>query len=433
MDQRLVCLVDTNIFLHFKPLDELDWPTLCGEAAADLMVGIEVVRELDEHKHHSGNRLKKRAGAALRCIEERSKDTGPDASLHVTVAFQEATVDWAGQGLDPTIADDRIIARAIALRQDGRRVMLATDDTALRLKATAHGFDCCAFSDEDRATELKSEDELELEQLRAQLRTLRAAVSDLTLGFLRDNEIVNHANFILHPLALMSEEALATLVEEETRPHAYVAPPPVALTGLAGIAMMPRFSFLERDPTEQEIQEYQEAFARHKAEYADYIRLRDGRDALNSRTVSLQLVIKNDGQAPGDDIHVVLHVPDPVVVLESSGEETPWDDTPAPPPPPRKPWQRVLPSDALSRTMFLPSSFARGPVTPPNVSPPSIRRTNSYEIAVDIRRLKQAMLLNLDPIYVFYPEETFNFSMTYKIICGTRPGVQDGVLHVVVE
>src|SRR5437868_4439637 len=64
---KVVC-VDTNVFLHFTPLDQMDLSDIAEGRPLELLVCVPVVRELSQKKHDP--RLGEKARKALRMIEE---------------------------------------------------------------------------------------------------------------------------------------------------------------------------------------------------------------------------------------------------------------------------------------------------------------------------------------------------------------------------
>jgi len=79
--------LDTNLFLHFRPLHEVDWPALLKDQPVELLLAPIVVRELESHKdQHSSKKLRARAresvGRIAELLEEREE--GP-LREHVTL------------------------------------------------------------------------------------------------------------------------------------------------------------------------------------------------------------------------------------------------------------------------------------------------------------------------------------------------------------
>src|SRR5438105_35064 len=62
--EHLTVFLDTNIYLHYQPFEQIDWRKLLKSRCITLCVPAVVVSELDKHKdEHRTRRIRKRAGA----------------------------------------------------------------------------------------------------------------------------------------------------------------------------------------------------------------------------------------------------------------------------------------------------------------------------------------------------------------------------------
>jgi len=53
MDNPTYCFIDTNVLIHGKTFDELDWPEIVGASEVCLVLATVVLKELDKHKNES--------------------------------------------------------------------------------------------------------------------------------------------------------------------------------------------------------------------------------------------------------------------------------------------------------------------------------------------------------------------------------------------
>ena len=66
----LYAFLDTNVFLHYQPFDQIKWTEVLGTTNVVLVATPVVIRELDEHKdQHRISAIRDRARAALKKIE----------------------------------------------------------------------------------------------------------------------------------------------------------------------------------------------------------------------------------------------------------------------------------------------------------------------------------------------------------------------------
>lgn len=137
-----IVVVDTSIAYVEAAVYNVD--ELRKLAPVELVIPFTVLSELDRLIERGGEK-RDRARKALRVIEElarRGALKGPvSAGDQVTVRVASLKEEVEQAGLDPQIADDRILALAIHLAKDGARVILAAAEFALTAKATAAGLE----------------------------------------------------------------------------------------------------------------------------------------------------------------------------------------------------------------------------------------------------------------------------------------------------
>src|SRR4051812_40650440 len=99
---------DTNVFLHFPPLSQIDWCKLADAKTVHLVVCLQVIHELDDKK--SDSRLGQRADRAIKEIREGHR-TGQSLRNGVTLSIFNQELRYADfpTTLSPDSADDRIV------------------------------------------------------------------------------------------------------------------------------------------------------------------------------------------------------------------------------------------------------------------------------------------------------------------------------------
>jgi len=144
---HLTLIVDTNLFLECRSLEEIPWDDL-NVAQIDLIISRPVLKELDEHKKNRAGRTFKKAleaGKRLRKMvtggtgQETIRGEGPLVTLSIMQASR-IKPDLA-QELDPNFPDDAILLRLLEYQSSypDSDVRLLTHDTGPM--ATAKGLD----------------------------------------------------------------------------------------------------------------------------------------------------------------------------------------------------------------------------------------------------------------------------------------------------
>ena len=72
---------------------------------------------------------------------------------------------------------------------------------------------------------------------------------------------------------------------------------------------------------------------------------------------------------------------------------------------------------------------------PSNVSGPTIRKVNSYEVHVHVQKAKHNLPLELDPLFVVFDhsESANSFTIDYRILAANIPNAVLGKLHMIIE
>jgi len=127
---------DSNVFLQCRPLEGLDWAGVTADTAVELKLVAQVYRELDRLKQGGNARRSKRARRwveRLRPIalgdtdEVVLRESGPRLSLRLAPRLAPGAL--AGHALDLDVADERIVAEALAYAQaSGEPLALLSDD-----------------------------------------------------------------------------------------------------------------------------------------------------------------------------------------------------------------------------------------------------------------------------------------------------------------
>ena len=121
--------VDTNVFLHFRPLNEIDWLDLLNAEEVVVTICTAVVTELDEKKFSAPlQTLRERAKKSLNLLEQWD---GKEIRTNVSVRLlkPEPSLDWQASGLDPLVKDDRILGAALSQALDGYATHIVRIDT----------------------------------------------------------------------------------------------------------------------------------------------------------------------------------------------------------------------------------------------------------------------------------------------------------------
>ncbi|MEZ5406493.1 MAG: PIN domain-containing protein [Acidimicrobiales bacterium] len=143
-------ILDTNIYLHYKPLHDILWLNVLDAPSVRVIVPLAVVRELDDKKNYASGRLSRRADDRLKLLRKLLDDgRGPTAipkrrgvTIEVPLGFDD---------LDRRNVDEAILTVTSMLNGRGSPgAILVTGDYSMQLRARAQGLDVKILEDDYR-------------------------------------------------------------------------------------------------------------------------------------------------------------------------------------------------------------------------------------------------------------------------------------------
>lgn len=427
--------LDTNIHLHYQPVEAIDWCTELKVPRVDVIVPPVVIRELNKHKDSSQDRrLKQRATTVLRSLFSRfegSASSTPRATVRpdVDVVFEpsDARIDFEAHRLSPLIQDDHLLASVLQFRQDHPEapIILVAADYGLIMKACAHNIDARLLSDRWKKPEDVDHLEARNKELEAEVRRLSEKIPHLKLTF---HDGASFVRVSLPKPFQPAPENIITELDHIKRKYPKMIDPTSQPSSV--------IDFNQISP--EQIAQYNQKLDQFYADYDRYLHAKGGWGNHMRRTVALQMLLVNDGSVPAQDIDIILHFPDGFALYNAATLPGPPRE-PKPPGKPRSPLDS-LHAASLSRVLDpvgrLPE-FWQMPVVPPhhNVSEPEIRRTNSYEVTIQVERVKHGLPEALDPLFVAFDsfDGAASFQITYTLHAENLPSKATGELHVKVE
>ncbi|HET9066731.1 MAG TPA: PIN domain-containing protein [Gemmatimonadales bacterium] len=440
--------LDTNIWVHFRPVEEIDWPRLLGACHVEIVVPRITVQELDKLKDSApSRRVQDRARRGLKLVERSSITPGEPIRLNVRLRVLTDSVrsDFASLGLDPERADDVLIAAMSAFRSENSsdRVVLFSDDTGARITARQLDFEPMELDEDER---LRDADPIEAEnqRLRRQVQQLTIRLPVLAVRIqggqsggtrlevptpaVHSENREDYVNAALASARRLAPEQEAEHKEPQPRPKSASSGKGLDISKLA--SHWKGISASEYERYQRDRENYLSAVAKHAAgEWR--------REDVNARSARLPMNLINSGTAVAHDLDVELHIPDgPTVEVWSMTERLP---EPVPPTPPRTGFQFL--TSGLSTTDISSHGFPRlGYLDDvrfqgdrPNISGASIRKSQSYDVKYEVGRIKHNTTEELGVLKLIFaePPKSKGLTIEWKIRCENLPEVVEGQLHIV--
>ena len=379
-------ILDTMVYLHYRPVDELCLTELLDASDVTVLVPRITLQELDGHKNtHQSAKIRERARNRLAAIQKWI-DAGEIAPrISIKFGATRPKIDFAAHGLEPRWNDDQLLATVIEFRDEHpeERVALLTQDTGLLLSAKQFGIEAVMVPDDKRLPPEEDPLAKENQELKNQLLRLKTARPNLILRFRGDSDELTHAEFELEgPVAVPpfdKEGFLAQLRIAVPEIH----PNPTGPLGSPSRSFALSEAFRQPVP-DSEYKRYNEERETYLQQMLNYVDRTAAYLTRPERTLLLELELRNVGATPGEDIDIYVHFPDGFGLY--SEDDLP--QRPCEPSPPEKPQTDLQRSMAnlkprFERPPFLDRLCDIGPS-----GPFSLRKTDSYELTDNVARLK---------------------------------------------
>lgn len=312
-------VVDTNIFLHFQPLENLPWAELCGETVV-LVICSHVIRELNTHKDRATDSAKRDRARRGLALARGASGVQLPAGVTVQTLPMEPPDEWFASGLSRGEPDDVILAAGVGIMRErpGEDVRMLSDDVGPILKAPMIGLTAMELPERYRIPPTVDPHDAELRRLQAEVTSLKKAIPRPKLTF-EDGDAsyacqVPEPKF-LGPIPDPPEQALAGLRPMElpsndaTGSRQAVPTGDDPLTGILRMAASARRQFEALvAPTVEQVQDYNREVERFCTAYPSaYEKWQEYRDAM-SRLFVFQVVLENAGSAPAQDVDAYLRI-----------------------------------------------------------------------------------------------------------------------------
>jgi hypothetical protein len=335
---------DSNIFLHYPPLSELDWCRICDAKAVTLVVCLPVIHELDHKK--SDSRLGGRAERAVKQLREIYATDGViREGVTLAVYNQELRLEEFPASLSPDSNDDRIVhlVEKYIAANPGLAVAVVTEDFGMELRCEAHSVPVIRV---DTSLRLENpQDELTKKYRRAitELNDLKNRLPTFTLQAVPPGvEPATEAPFQCELADAWQPFDVQAEVAKQQQAH-----PKHSAAAMSMTAMIP--TFVSND----EWRRYNEKLDGYYLNYKLYLQQLNTWAQNNARTIEFDLWLGNVGSCPAEDVDVLLLLPGKLKwVAEKESEIAKPLLRPRPPKPPEKPEPRW--PFSLSIPTFLP-------------------------------------------------------------------------------
>lgn len=438
--KALRIVLDSNYFLHFKDLEEIQWSKLFEEEYSQIIACIvpPVISEIDKHKYSERPRLRERAGKVAKKLKEVLLQQSSECIVlknGISVELFTSSEDFSHL----SNLDDQIVECCRSLKKESDKefdLLVVTHDTLLQIKLAQAKIEYLDLGSEYLLTLEKSKEEKELSKAKQELKSLKNRLPVLKLLTEDKSTLVEFDTNEVGPNDLADIDSKIFEIKQEYPKHDREVEKNEPLSSMV-FAIQSMNGIKEED-----WQNYNSKLDDFYDQYESYLREKIEFENFKNRTLELDLELFNEGTLPASEVEIKLHITvskDVELYAYDDFEDLLESQQPTEPSAPSKPrgFAEVLAglhSDNYLRTFN--NSFALNPRVlnnggRSNVSYPKITPTNSYNVELDILSVKHHSSAKLRKMYLVFPENSYekSFKVEYQLICDELPNPVSGEIH----
>jgi len=405
-------VLDTNIYLHFKNFEQIDWKSLMNDDVT-VCVPVRILEEIDKHKDRSRGRIQKRAKALSARFGEIFLQ-GVTTALPIVGMQNPPSTAFDDPQYHKDIGDDWIILSALYSSYDKADIVIVAYDNGILIKAKNHGLGFFKMPEKLLLKEEPSEEEKQIKELKQQLAKYENRMPKPVLEFSDETSLLT----IEKPKFIDVEAELEQYKAELKASHPYQSTeePPKTDT---------RYLFRPIAPsTKEQKEEYNKKLDDFFEKKSNLKMLQLGKKLLDQRFVKLEFWLSNGGTSSLGDTTVFVTFPDDVKIYNQDSKESFIMEDPEVP---------VLKNN-LSAAVFADYYSKHADEKTIELWSPK-KALDNHEIRFSSKRLTHMMRQHLqseDDIYIDIGR-CGNFTITWIIVDSELIDPVKGELHVVVK
>lgn len=433
---------DTNVYLHFTPIDQYPWFNHIDRSDTICIVFTHpIIDEIELKKYDGKQHIKDRAIFAIKLIEKYINE--PEIKENLYCKFFEETITneyISSLGLNTSDGDDKIIASIIKFKDlinSDDKIYFITNDLGPKVKAKKFKLDC--FKPDANHFLPQPEDDFikKFNFLKLENEKLKNLSPKLFLKFQNDSIA---EKFIIQ----CNEEEKKNFINRMENENRNQYP---KLESEFKNRMLPSFDELEtmtdskRKKRIQQLQlatgmnltdinEYNSELDTYYWNYENYLNTLYEYISMKSLSLEINLKLINTGTIPAEDIDIYLHFPDGFLLYN----DVDYPNEPFLPEPPKKRGIFSL-LNPFNINFSIPRLDSQYQTEKPNISDPIIKKTNSYDVNIRVIKLNHNFEAKLKPMYIVFEkiEEVKNLKIKFEIRCANLPEIVNGNLNLQVS
>ncbi|WP_207459779.1 PIN domain-containing protein [Azospirillum sp. SYSU D00513] len=336
-----IIFIDTNCLIHLRDLKDLPWQSLFPKSKwIDIAIAPIVIEDLDKFKVDRESRRRDRSRQALAIIEEASTKADfrlflKEGSIKLSLRVSSASrVDWSSfPSLDPTRADDQLVATALSENALSPCVLLS-HDTGPLIRARMTGLAAHRPPADWHLPEQPDSTKQEIARLKREIETLRATRPSIHAAFELNGSVTTEIVFPIIQLPQIPLEIRKILSTEWISRHPKIflsSPDPHLRLGTM---------YFEDGYSKYDIDKYQKDYDDFERATESYFENMHKILKKTSMIMEVQYAIENTSSVTATNLTIKYTGPDDTILFGDKEEVPHWTDSLDMPLPPEQPKTR---------------------------------------------------------------------------------------------
>lgn len=396
--------LDTNIYLHYKPIEQLELTRFGANCV--LTIPRVILGELNKHKDsHPSKKIRDRARSICKTIHVWNDNKVVSDSLGFEFIIETSTPN--SHGLDSTSHDDRFLADILEHPASLKDKVLLTNDSNLCLTAKHLGIKVEEIDDKYKLPIEPDPLEKENQKLRREIDLIENSLPRLEIGLVPEGSTSKVDANPVFPLQInrdmLSDKEIELKVDEIR-----------SSLGEHRFSQLPaNFAFMV---SQEDISKYHNKLNDYPEEYRRYLIAHH--EFLSHPIYRFTIGIANIGTAPAKNVDIYIYFPDGFELYEEDSVPS----GPREPSLPSKPLSTIEKIRQSSR--WMDRNYFPALATKTNMlSSFSMKRTNSYEVEDSFRVIKHNESGCLPELFLRFNsfEEVRSFRCDYRVTVDNLP------------
>lgn len=305
-------VLDTNVYLHYKDFEQVDWKSMVGDDVT-ICVPMIVLGEIDKHKDQGRGKIQKRAKKLSSRFSELFLQ-GETAKIAVEEMDNPPSTAFDDTRFHKDINDDWVILSALHASHDTSSTVIVSGDNGILLKAKHFGLGFYKMPDDLLLSVELSEEEKEIKKLREQLSRHEYRQPSPVIEFKNrtDRLLINK------PVFIDVKQELDTYEAQLRASHPYQSARQDRVDGSTHVVLKSlSLDYRPMDPWEKYNKELDEYFEKK----LELKRCQLEQQLMEQRFVRIDFWLGNTGTSSLGDTMVFVTFPSDVLVYDENSKQ----------------------------------------------------------------------------------------------------------------